>query len=55
MSNTKNGGYKGAKWMTPVQSEKITMNSGMLYTFEIKYWRTPSHEFEVKGESYLHI
>lgn len=29
------------------------MNSGMLYKFEIKYWRTPSHEFKPNFKSFM--
>lgn len=38
-------GYKNAAWGEEIRSEKINLNSGMLYKFEIKYWRSPSHEF----------
>ena len=46
-------GWKGSEWGQIVKSNKINMNSGMQYKFEIKYWRTPSHEFKVENKSYL--
>lgn len=54
MTNSEKG-FKGAEWGQEVKSEKVTMNSGMLYQFEIKYWRTPSHEYKVIDKSFLSL
>jgi len=48
-------GYKGAEWSQEVKSDYVTLNSGMLYQFEVRYWRTPAHEFKVIDKSFLII
>jgi len=48
-------GFRDAEWGQIVTSDKITLNSGMLYEFEVKYWRSPSHEYKVLDKSFLSI
>ena len=45
-------GFKDADWGSEVTSDKVVLNSGMLYEFEIKYLRTPAHEYKVIDKSF---
>ena len=52
---TELGAWKLTEYGKITHSEKVQLNSGMQYKFEIKYWRTPSHEFIFSDKSFLKV